>query len=623
MAVYLSLFAGAGQQFFTNAGVPLAGGKIYTYGAGGSTPQATYTTSAGNIAHSNPIVLDAAGRVPAGGEIWLTNNLAYKFVLQTSANVTVQTLDNVGGGVDGASLAASSGSSLVGFIQAGAGAVQRTAQSKMRDIVSVKDFGAVGDGVVDDTIAIQTAINYLSNSDSRTLYFPAGVYKFSRVYCVYDATNNPGYNINRNAEIILQGDGIRPETGPNSGTVLNSTITLGDAFIVSNFADDVMPYRSREFELRDITIKANTTGYAVVVAGVVIPRFNNTNIINDHINGSGIYISTSFFATIEKTSIKNNGVGVKTGDAIRFNTNLFAGLFTMRDCNINGFANGLYKGTGSWQNISIYDSEIAATVYPIYIGNGRLDLLNIQGCYFEGSCTSFIVVFPEFGINNLCVNASWFYSIGLTGVAINLTKPKSVNISNCYMFDQYNSFLYIDGITPGYNGGGHVVNSCTFDYSVNPVAPVTYFTGILPILMGIEYPESVANCLLTSSSARPIFARNNYASSNFISASHIFETQTQNYGAVAGGSIDLGGSLPIPSFTISYNITSPTTHYLPPISIDLVHGYAITITNNLNSTQTFPVKTAIADGATTIANLAPGDQRRFVFFNDGITTGWY
>jgi parallel beta-helix repeat protein len=177
MAVFLSLFAGAGQQFFTNSGVPLAGGKIYTYGAGGSTPLATYTTSAGNIAHSNPIVLDSSGRVPGGGEVWLTSDLAYKFVLQTSASVTIQTLDNVGGGVDGASLAASSGSSLVGFIAAGAGAVARTVQSKLRDTVSVKDFGAVGDGVTDDTTAIQATLNAVSQY--ATVFFPFGTYVIS------------------------------------------------------------------------------------------------------------------------------------------------------------------------------------------------------------------------------------------------------------------------------------------------------------------------------------------------------------------------------------------------------------------------------------------------------------
>jgi hypothetical protein len=96
MSVNLSAFGGVGWQFFDNNGAPLAGGLIYTYAAGTTTPQATYTTSAGTIAHPNPIVLNSAGRVP-GGEIWLLI-ASYKFVLQTSAAVLIATYDNITSG---------------------------------------------------------------------------------------------------------------------------------------------------------------------------------------------------------------------------------------------------------------------------------------------------------------------------------------------------------------------------------------------------------------------------------------------------------------------------------------------------------------------------------------------
>jgi hypothetical protein len=93
MAVFLSPVGGVAAQFFDNNGVPLAGGKLFTYAAGTTTPQVTYTTSAGNVAHSNPIILDSAGRVPSG-EIWLTAQ-SYKFVLKDSTDVLIATYDNI------------------------------------------------------------------------------------------------------------------------------------------------------------------------------------------------------------------------------------------------------------------------------------------------------------------------------------------------------------------------------------------------------------------------------------------------------------------------------------------------------------------------------------------------
>jgi hypothetical protein len=86
---------GAAAQFFTNSGVILSGGKLYTYAAGTTTPQATFTSSSGNTNHTNPIILDSAGRVP-GGEIWLSA-LPYKFLIKDSNDVLIGTYDNISG----------------------------------------------------------------------------------------------------------------------------------------------------------------------------------------------------------------------------------------------------------------------------------------------------------------------------------------------------------------------------------------------------------------------------------------------------------------------------------------------------------------------------------------------
>jgi hypothetical protein len=94
MAVNLSPVGNA-QQFFDNTGLPLNGGLIYTYQAGSTTPLATYTDINGTIANSNPIVLDSSGRLP--NEVWLTYGFNYKFVVKTSAFVTLGTYDNLYG----------------------------------------------------------------------------------------------------------------------------------------------------------------------------------------------------------------------------------------------------------------------------------------------------------------------------------------------------------------------------------------------------------------------------------------------------------------------------------------------------------------------------------------------
>lgn len=247
MTVFLSPVGGAGAQFFDNNGNPLSGGKLYTYSAGTTTPQATYTSSSGAAFHTNPIVLDSAGRVPGSSEIWLSDGQVYKFVLKTSADVLLATWDQIAGinynfvnyvaesevqtatasqtvfvltsmtytpgtnslmvyanglnkyeGIDytetnGTTVTFATGlsagtkvkftvatqitcaatdASVVTYQPPFVGSVDTTVEDKLAQIVSVKDFGAVGDGIVDDTVAIQAALN----SGAAEVCVPDGTY---------------------------------------------------------------------------------------------------------------------------------------------------------------------------------------------------------------------------------------------------------------------------------------------------------------------------------------------------------------------------------------------------------------------------------------------------------------
>lgn len=78
------------QKFFNTNGAPLAGGKLYSYEAGTSTPVATFTDQSGLAANTNPIILNANGEA----DVWIKSG-AYKFVLTDSLGAIQWTVDNV------------------------------------------------------------------------------------------------------------------------------------------------------------------------------------------------------------------------------------------------------------------------------------------------------------------------------------------------------------------------------------------------------------------------------------------------------------------------------------------------------------------------------------------------
>ena len=84
-----------GQTMFGPTSLPLAGGQLFTYQAGSSTPLVSYTTVNGTIANSNPIILGSDGKLP--NELWLQQGYSYKFVLEDASSNLIDTYDNIAG----------------------------------------------------------------------------------------------------------------------------------------------------------------------------------------------------------------------------------------------------------------------------------------------------------------------------------------------------------------------------------------------------------------------------------------------------------------------------------------------------------------------------------------------
>lgn len=360
MATYtISPVWGAGAQLFDDNGDPLSGAKLYVYGAGTTTPATTYTDPFGGVPNTNPIIADAAGRLP--NEIWFATGAAYKFVLKNANDVLIDTYDNIPsrpqpaitndassisfnsgyivnagsftvgatyeiysvGSTSFTSIGASANTTGVQFVATGPGSGTgsayfiRSVQNKLLDSVSIKDFGAVGDGVADDTAALRAAVA----SGGRAVFFPKGTY-------IINFVNLP-------SDTMLWGEGA------------SSIITMPSSVRCAIGADSGSPTATVD----NITIKNLRLEGRVVQDGFVeqyhISSWNGVkNLLIDNcqfvgFQGDGVYVGTG-----------------NVGGQIRINENVI-----IRDC----FFDGVNKNNRNAVSITAC--------------NGLL----IEGCYFTRS----------------------------------------------------------------------------------------------------------------------------------------------------------------------------------------------------------------------------------------------
>jgi hypothetical protein len=383
MTVTLSLFAGAGAQFLDNSGNVLTGGLIYTYTAGTTTPLATYTSNLGTSAHPNPIVLDASGRVP-GGEIWLNYGYGYKFVLKDANNVLIGTYDNIPSAAlppifnDASSISYEQGysvtagafvvgstylitsigttnfqtigatSNTVGllFTATGAGTgtgtaqLSRTVQSKLQETVSVKDFGATGDGTTDDTAAINAAI---IGAQGKTLYIPAGQYKLTSTINFGKTTSILGEGAQASVFVLTHsGVGIQ---------INNPLPAVGDTY-------------NQTFEKFGITANASTTN-AFFMMRCVYCNFKDIQVLGAPTLGASF-------------------VGFRVSGAMYLNTYENCIFDTTNGSTAAVVGKGWYIGNGQNDVNQIYAAtnvNTFITCRAVRIGTG-MDIENASGCIF-------------------------------------------------------------------------------------------------------------------------------------------------------------------------------------------------------------------------------------------------
>ncbi len=134
-------------------------------------------------------------------------------------------------------------------------------EAKLAETVSVKDFGAVGDGITDDTAAIQAALN-----TGRVAYLPAGTYLVSSALTI--TLNNTG----------ICGDGY--------GSVIKTTSATADIFLIGDGTTEISGLLFENFSLWSNVTK--TGGYAFNCRFITDSYWNNVNVGNqDLYNSSG------------------------------------------------------------------------------------------------------------------------------------------------------------------------------------------------------------------------------------------------------------------------------------------------------------------------------------------------
>ena len=461
-------------QFTNAAGAPLMGGRLYTYEVGTNTPKLTYADAAGTKPNANPLILDARGEATI---FWAGS---YKVVLKDSNDAVVWALDNVSAadvltaGLS-ASLAASTGSSLVSHIAGGNGAVARTVQEKLRDTISALDFGADNTGVTYTHAAIQAAIDYCI-VNGRSLYIPAGQYKIGAT--LYLIRQSGEY---RADALHIFGDGggsIFLAYTLNPGTVL---FTDMDVPIFTYPERKVGGFNTLHIDSMRLEQTSSATTSAVVRLEITsgYSLFSNLE-IRQAGTGNGIDALKAYLTTIQYCNIVNRdlvSVGSRlkrVGTGVNIASNQAGGLLRLHKVTSRGWLNAYVLGNGTTGLIStkMEQCESSTCANGVTVSSNMVKTV-LDTCYFEGIHSKCVI---DAGIATTVRDCHFFEGFA---VAIDATAATHGNVyrDNTIYLDGPNSVgidIYSAGDGLGYGkyvGANHI-------FFLNPGGSVASVIGV-------------------------------------------------------------------------------------------------------------------------------------------------
>jgi hypothetical protein len=456
-----SLSGVSNLQVLASDGTLAASHRLYTYARGTTAFKACYTEPTGTTSHTYTpdgtglpngqyIALDARGELPA--PLFFTSG-AYDLCLKTPAGATVWTryavgTDDASGGLDTAiraDLASNSdvakGDALIGVKLNATGATARTQHTKNAESISVADFGAVGNGIADDTAAIQAAMTAMTSYSVRRMYFPPGTYAIS-------ATLVPPTGLTAAEFVGASGyDGIR---GP-----INDSLRTGLKWIGAASASTAMVKfnQANGIVWRGISLNCDyKAGYGIQFMSSVLASGSVKNVVKE---------CSIHYALRDGIIVGEDGVPAASPGQRQFFENAFKDL-TFYGCARSGIHINEWNADQQYfENVSVYLDDAASPQNTLnafwfdYGGQASM-LLNCQSggmTVVGGTAGSGYMVknlgnaSSSVGAFGLCLINCWQEGAG--GIYYGTTgnnDSKSFVFTNCRSFtsDTANPSVYID-----------------------------------------------------------------------------------------------------------------------------------------------------------------------------------